>query len=80
VVADYNMPGLSGLELARALAALRPELPVIISTGYIPAALRKQAAELGVRELVRKENTVEELGAAVRRVLANAPAPPPDQP
>jgi PAS domain S-box-containing protein len=80
VVADYNMPGLSGLELARALAALRPELPVIISTGYITDALRKQAAELGVRELVRKENTVEELGAAVRRVLANAPDPPPDQP
>ena len=70
VVADYNMPGLSGLELARALAALRPELPVIISTGYVTDELRTQAATLGVRELVRKENTVEELGEAVRRLLA----------
>ena len=69
VVADYNMPGLSGLELARELAALRPDLPVIISTGYITDQLRTQAAALGVRELVRKENTVEELGAAVGRVL-----------
>ena len=72
VVADYNMPGLSGLELARELAVLRPELPVIISTGYITDPLRTQAAALGVRALVRKENTVEELGAAVRRVLTGA--------
>jgi len=75
VVADYNMPGLSGLELARALATVRPDLPVIISTGYVTDELRTQAAALGVRELVRKENTVEELGAAVRRVFAStAPA------
>jgi PAS domain S-box-containing protein len=80
VVADYNMPGMSGLELARALAALRPGLPVIISTGYITDALRTRAAALGVRELVRKENTVEELGSAVRRVLVNAPPAPPDRP
>jgi PAS domain S-box-containing protein len=80
VVADHNMPGMSGLELSRALAALRPELPVIISTGYITDALRTQAAALGVRELVRKENTVEELGAAVRRALPATPSAPPDVP
>ena len=42
---------------------------MIISTGYITDQLRTQAAALGVRELARQENTVEELGAAVGRVL-----------
>jgi CheY-like chemotaxis protein len=70
VVADYNMPELSGLDVARALAQIRPSLPVLISSGYITEPMRAQAAALGVRGLVRKENTVDELGPAVRRALA----------
>ncbi|WP_284614861.1 PAS domain S-box protein [Aquabacterium humicola] len=69
VVADYNMPDLSGLDVARELARIRPSLPVLISSGYITEQMRTQAATLGVRGLVRKENTVDELGPAVLRVL-----------
>ncbi|MBI5256743.1 MAG: PAS domain S-box protein [Burkholderiales bacterium] len=72
VVSDYNMPGLSGLDLARELAALRPELPVIICSGYITDELQHEARALGVRGLVHKENTVEELGPMVQRVLGGA--------
>lgn len=57
-----DLPGQPGLELARAPSAVRSDLPVSISTGYVTDELRSQAAALGVRELVRKENTVDELG------------------
>lgn len=70
VVSDYNMPEMSGLELATALRQLRPELPVIITSGYIADALRQQAGPAGVRALLKKENTLEELPALVKRVLA----------
>jgi CheY-like chemotaxis protein len=85
VVSDYNMPGQSGLELARVLRATHPLLPVIISTGCITDELRVQAAALQVRELVRKENTVEDLAVAVQRALrgrpgAGRPAAGPDAP
>jgi signal transduction histidine kinase/CheY-like chemotaxis protein len=69
VVADYNMPGFTGLDLARGLAAVKPDLPVLICSGYIDPDLRDQALAVGVRALVRKESAVEELGPAVEHML-----------
>ncbi|MEQ1682244.1 MAG: ATP-binding protein [Burkholderiaceae bacterium] len=70
VVTDFNMPGGSGLDVARAVRALRPGLPVVISSGYLTEELRSTAARAGVRRLLQKENTVEELCALLREVLA----------
>ncbi len=74
VVTDYNMPGLSGLELAEALRDLRPDLPVVLASGYITDDLRARAPAAGIRELIYKPNTVDDLCAAVARV-AHAGAP-----
>ena len=71
LVTDYNMPGSSGIELARELARIRPDLPVVLSSGYITDELRAEAREVGVRGLLEKENTFEELGALVARLLAD---------
>jgi CheY-like chemotaxis protein len=70
VVTDFNMPGMSGLEVARIVAGLRPGLPVVISTGYLSDELRSQALALGVRGLLKKENTLEELAGLLRDLLA----------
>ena len=70
VVSDYNMPEMSGLELAIELARLRPALPVVISSGYIADELRQRARAVGVRALLKKENTLEELPGLVQQVLA----------
>ena len=69
VVTDFNMPGMSGLQLAAALAALRPDLPIILSSGYVTEDIRTHAMRLGVRDVLHKENTLEELGKLVARVL-----------
>jgi CheY-like chemotaxis protein len=74
VITDFNMPEMSGLDLARALAGLRPELPVIISSGYLTDRLRSDAKAVGVRALLRKENTLEKLPALVGRVLGETAA------
>ena len=68
VITDYNMPGMSGLEFARAVKALHPRSPVAITSGYISEELRAQAPAAGVSELIYKPNTVEELFAAVDRL------------
>ncbi|MBL8351064.1 MAG: PAS domain S-box protein [Burkholderiaceae bacterium] len=70
VLSDFNMPGTSGLDLARAVAAIRADLPVLISSGYIDAQLLERAARAGVRALVRKENLAEELAPAIWRALS----------
>ncbi len=71
VVTDYNMPGGSGIEVARAARAIRPGLPVVISSGYLSEELRAAAASAGVQHLLQKENTVEELCGLLRQVLVN---------
>ncbi len=70
-VTDYNMPGMSGLDVAKALKVIRPDLPVLLASGYITEELRALAPAAGVRELVYKPNTVDDLCAAVAR-FANA--------
>ena len=70
VVTDLNMPELSGLDVARAMHGLRADLPVIISSGNLPDQLQNEARHAGVRALVHKQYTLEELGAVIHWVLA----------
>ena len=74
VISDFNMPEMSGTELAAQLRTLRPTLPVLISSGLISDELRAQAAAQGVRALLHKEQTLEALPDLVRQVLDTAPA------
>jgi CheY-like chemotaxis protein len=69
VVTDFNMPELSGLEVAREVAALRPDLPVVVTSGYLSEDVRRQAEAAGVRGLLNKEHTLEELPSLLRSLL-----------
>lgn len=62
VVTDLSMPRMSGYELARQLLAVRRDIPVIITTGYVRDEDQDKAREIGIRELVLKPNTVNDLG------------------
>ncbi|MEO8123596.1 MAG: ATP-binding protein [Burkholderiales bacterium] len=70
VVTDFNMPGLTGLDVVRALAGIRPALPTVLTSGLVSDELRAQARALGVCEVLEKQNTLEELAAVVKRALA----------
>lgn len=69
VVSDLNMPGLSGLDVARELRRIRPDLPVVITSGYITEEVREEALQEGVRQVVYKPNTVDELCQAIHQIL-----------
>ena len=73
VVTDFNMPEVSGLDVASQIACIRPELPVVMSSGLLTDVLKEQAEEVGVRALIHKENTFEELVALLQRLLASQP-------
>lgn len=74
VVTDFNMAVMSGLDLARNLALLRADLPVLIISGLITDELRAQAREADVRSLLDKSELGSELARAVRRALRPASA------
>ncbi len=72
VLSDYGMPGMNGLQLAEALAALRPGLPVLIATGY--GELPEGAAGLA---RLSKPFGAEALGQAIAERLEASPAAAP---
>jgi len=71
VLIDYNMPGLTGIEVARAVRMIRKDLPVAITSGNIDDELRSLADDAGVQELIPKPCSRDDLIAIVAR-LANA--------
>jgi PAS domain S-box-containing protein len=67
LLSDVVMPGMSGVELARKAREMRPELRVLLSTGY--AGDHPEVAE-GDWEVLRKPYRAKELTQAARRALA----------
>ena len=66
VVLDQRMPGLTGLEVARALAT---EVPIILYSAYLDADLQRQARELGCHTVAKADMTelldhIEQVAAA----------------
>jgi signal transduction histidine kinase/ActR/RegA family two-component response regulator len=69
VITDQTMPSLSGAEMAKLMLKIRPELPVILATGYSTTINPEKAKSIGIRELLLKPNTTQTLGEAIRRAL-----------
>ena len=72
VVTDYNMPGISGLEVAREIRTIRADLPVAVASGFIDESLRAEAQGAGVRELIFKASAVEDFCEAFVRLAQAA--------
>jgi PAS domain S-box-containing protein len=69
VISDLGMPGMSGMDLAHELLAIRPGLPVIITSGYVRPEDARRAEDIGVRDIVLKPGTVAEMGQLIRERL-----------
>jgi PAS domain S-box-containing protein len=69
LVSDFNMPGASGLDIARRLSEVHPSLPIVITSGYVSEQLQEGARAIGVRHIINKPDTIDELCAIVQRVL-----------
>jgi CheY-like chemotaxis protein len=65
---------MTGIELVREVLRLRPDLPVILTSGHITDEVRATAVQAGIRHLVYKPNTVDELCAVVLRLLQDSQA------
>jgi len=69
VISDCSMSQLPGLDLARELLQVRPDLPIILATGLSDAHLHAKAAELGIRECLEKPILSRDLDKTIRKVL-----------
>ena len=69
LITDLSMPGMNGLELARQVSGIRPDLPVLLSSGNLDAAPSDEARRLGIRGVLAKPHSLEELAGRVRDIL-----------
>ncbi len=69
VITDQTMARMTGFELAKAMLAIRPDLPVILCTGYSDLITPEKAKEAGIREFAMKPLSISDLTAAIQRIL-----------
>jgi len=69
VITDFTMPNMTGIELASKLLEIRPEIPIIICTGFSEVIDKNRAKAAGIREYVMKPIVKEEIARTIRKVL-----------
>ncbi len=76
VITDYNMPGFSGVELARKIHQLRPQTPVLLASGFVTDQLRREAESAGVAQIIGKPMGPDELLQIIHRLSIPQQPPP----
>lgn len=69
VVTDHTMPAMTGLELAQRLLAIRPDVRIIICTGYSSTVSEEKALAIGVRGFAMKPLAIQEISQLIRKVI-----------
>ncbi len=69
IITDQTMPELTGAELSEKILAIRPDMPIILCTGYSSVLSREDALLIGIKKYVRKPVDRAILAKAVRQVL-----------
>jgi len=70
IITDQTMPAMTGLELSLELLETRPDIPIILCTGFTDAIDEKKVKALGIRELLMKPADISEIREAIGRAMA----------
>lgn len=69
VITDQTMPNLTGVDLAVKLFEIRPDIPILLCTGYSEIMSAEKAKSLGFRDLLLKPVTMHDLLSIIRSIL-----------
>ena len=69
IITDMTMPQMTGSELTRKILAVRPDMPIILCTGFSELINEKKAKELGIREYILKPVIKKDIAQIIRKVL-----------
>jgi CheY-like chemotaxis protein len=69
VITDMTMPQMTGDRLAKEIMKIRPDMPIIICTGYHEKITEKKSLETGIKALLLKPVSINNLAKSVRKVL-----------
>jgi CheY-like chemotaxis protein len=69
VITDYTMPGMTGADLAKEILEIRPDIPIILCTGFSEQINEEKARIMGVKEYILKPAGRLQLAETVRKAL-----------
>lgn len=69
VITDHTMPRMTGTELARRMLKIRPDLPIILCTGYSSTTSEAEARLVGIKEFAFKPISIQHMVRLIRKVL-----------
>ena len=69
VITDMTMPQMTGVKLSEKLMDIRPDIPIIICTGYSALVDEEKAKELGLAAYIMKPIDMQETAQTIRNVL-----------
>jgi CheY-like chemotaxis protein len=72
VITDQVMPEMTGAELTKELLKIRPDLPIILCTGFSEKFPREHAEAIGIREFVMKPIERRDLAEAIERAISGS--------
>jgi PAS domain S-box-containing protein len=74
VVTDLSMPHMSGFELTEELHRIRPDIPVLLTSGYLQAEDQRKAESLDIRETIAKPASADKLAGVLEKILSGQTA------
>jgi len=72
VITDQTMPGMTGADIARRMIQIRPDIPVILCTGYSTVISEENAKSMGIKEFALKPISKKNIAVLIRKVLGNS--------
>jgi PAS domain S-box-containing protein len=72
VITDMTMPHMTGDVLSEKLMAVRPDIPIIVCTGFSEQINPEKAKRIGIRDLIMKPVSMEDLSRSIHRALTHA--------
>ncbi len=69
VITDMTMPHITGYQLSRQLIEIRPDIPIVLCTGFHEKVSDRASKEIGIREVVMKPILQDVLSQTIRKVL-----------
>lgn len=69
IICDLSMPGKSGLDVSQEILKINPAANIILSSGMIEEAIQQKAMAIGIKEVLRKPYSAQDLLIALDRVL-----------
>ncbi len=69
IITDLAMPNMTGLDMAIEMLRLKPEIPIILSTGFVDSRTSEYAMEIGIRKIVNKPVSSHVIALAIREAL-----------